>query len=141
MGIYKGGNLVMGGVSAVNEENMRKIAKEEDMIVYSTDEVVIGTWVDGKPLYRKVMYANSVNIPTDSSALIDATLTSSYVNGIIRMNGGFRGENGAFYTMPYDTGANNKFARIFINKDGLYVQNGAGISISAYNFILEYTKA
>ncbi len=29
---------------------------------FSTDETVIGTWIDGKPLYRKIIYNNGSNI-------------------------------------------------------------------------------
>lgn len=31
--------------------NLGNLGKE----VYSTDETIIGTWIDGKPLYRKVL--------------------------------------------------------------------------------------
>lgn len=32
---------------------------------YSTDEKVIGTWIDGKPLYRKVFVVSDVKIRSD----------------------------------------------------------------------------
>lgn len=31
-----------------------RLSTIEDRQVYSTDEMVVGTWIDGKPLYRKV---------------------------------------------------------------------------------------
>ena len=38
--------------------------------IYSTGEVKIGTWIDGKPLYRKVYetttYATAFNVPTEN---------------------------------------------------------------------------
>ena len=34
--------------------NLGNLSKEK----YSTDEIVIGEWIDGKPLYRKVHYNN-----------------------------------------------------------------------------------
>lgn len=35
--------------------------KIADYTTYSTDETVIGTWIDGKPLYRKVVVSNGAN--------------------------------------------------------------------------------
>lgn len=39
-------------------------------INYSTTEQVIGTWIDGKPLYRKVISANSIAADSLSAALV-----------------------------------------------------------------------
>ena len=139
MSMYKGENKILNSISTVSEDNMRAIAKEEDKVVYTTDETVIGTWVDGKPLYRKVLYATGVNISNETSKVLDTTLNTSYISGVIRMNGGFFGINGAFYTMPYSIGTNN-FARLYIAEAGLYIQNNFGATIGAYNFIIEYTK-
>ena len=36
---------------------------------YSTDEVVVGTWINGKPIYRKVI--NMGDIPSNSSKIIN----------------------------------------------------------------------
>lgn len=35
--------------------------------IYSTDEQVIGTWIDGKPLYRCVLTGLSISMPSTSS--------------------------------------------------------------------------
>ena len=54
--------------------NLGDLGKEK----YSTDETVIGTWIDGKPLYRKVINLNCptctrdgvyVDVNTDVSSL------------------------------------------------------------------------
>lgn len=37
---------------------------------YSTEERRVGTWIDGKPLYRKVFYDNSTRIPELNGVLI-----------------------------------------------------------------------
>lgn len=42
--------------------------------VYSTDESIIGTWIDGKPIYRKLVYVNNLanntikNVPCNIGA-------------------------------------------------------------------------
>lgn len=49
----------------INITNLRKmedgIEQNSKKFDYSTEEQVIGTWIDGKPLYRKVIYANSID--------------------------------------------------------------------------------
>lgn len=37
--------------------------------VYSTEEMVIGTWIDGKPIYRKVYYYDSITFTTGEHIL------------------------------------------------------------------------
>ena len=32
---------------------------------YSTNETVIGTWIDGKPIYRKVIELNNITVSTN----------------------------------------------------------------------------
>ena len=32
---------------------------------YSTDEIVIGEWIDGKPIYRKVIELNNITVGTN----------------------------------------------------------------------------
>ena len=40
--------------------NLGDLGKE----VYSTNETVIGTWIDGKPIYRKVIELNNITVNT-----------------------------------------------------------------------------
>lgn len=47
---------------------------------YSTDEQVIGTWVDGKPLYQKTVYMNRSDIGTN-------VLVDDSIDKITNMNG------------------------------------------------------
>ena len=44
-------------VADINGENAYKVY---DNFSYSTTETVIGTWIDGKPIYRKVLEFNDV---------------------------------------------------------------------------------
>ena len=40
----------------------------EEMVkdIYSTEEVKIGTWIDGKPLYRKIISSTSPNVTKEN---------------------------------------------------------------------------
>ena len=59
-----------------------------DMINYSTDEQIIGTWTDGSPVYRKVYRPNVTINTTTKSTYIDTSLTMSNVK-CIKMYGNF----------------------------------------------------
>lgn len=62
----------------------------ENQEIYSTNEVKIGTWVDGKPLYRKVF-----NFTTTSSAYTFTTYNTGLTNvGISFIDGGYIDNNG-----------------------------------------------
>ena len=55
------------------------VTQEGDAEYYSTDEKVIGRWTDGKPLYQKVIYVDSITFNNtteqniDTSTLLDKT--------------------------------------------------------------------
>lgn len=48
-----------------NAPSMRLV---EEMVkdIYSTEEVKIGTWIDGKPLYRKIISSTSPNVTKEN---------------------------------------------------------------------------
>ena len=48
---------------------------------YSINETKIGTWVDGKPIYRKIYIADNVNI--SSTSTIDSSFKSSDISNLI----------------------------------------------------------
>ena len=58
-----------------------KLTTEE---VYSTEEQVIGTWVDGKPLYRKVIVANNYSIPSKAEQTIPHGIEN--IENVIRID-------------------------------------------------------
>lgn len=51
-------------------EDSGVIYAPSNAIVYSSDEVEIGTWIDGKPLYRKVISADNITADAYSSDLV-----------------------------------------------------------------------
>ena len=56
--------------SKITDEHIKEVAKES----YSTKEQVIGTWIDGKPLYRKVI------VDTTKSAIDLSSINIDYIN-------------------------------------------------------------
>lgn len=65
-------------VNAINEVNQNDINKS----TYSTTEQVIGKWIDGKPVYRKVL-----NIGTPSSQRTYPTHGISNLENVIKLYG------------------------------------------------------
>ena len=103
--------------------------------VYSTDETVVGKWHDGKPIYRKIYYYNSITFTTGNHVLnIDLPNLDSVT--------GFK------YSMWYP-----KSSSWYVNWDAIDAHNVVITSTKAYigsggenttftraSFVFEYTK-
>ena len=75
MSVYHNGQKVLNNITSVNEEAMKEIAKE----VYSTEEQVVGTWIDGKPIYRKTFHVDAIGAGTISPINISSLNCSQFV--------------------------------------------------------------
>lgn len=102
--------------------------------IYSTDEVICGTWINGKPLYRKViidnnMYSSSFSIDTnvDMSKCVKMDVLGQY-NSV--KNSIF---NGSLYFNP------DSWIAIWSSGNKIQVDM-AGYSIYKITAIIEYTK-
>lgn len=102
--------------------------KLSDILTYSTDEKVVGTWIDGKPLYRKVY-------STTSKANIDlSNLNYDYIE-IIRT----RLKVSGYTRNPYYTSSSDYFRTLIDAQKKLTIEASAS-SISNWTTVLEYTK-
>ncbi|WP_313347475.1 hypothetical protein [Lacrimispora sp.] len=115
--------------------------------VYSYDEVEIGTWVDGKPIYRKVITGKLADKSGD--ALVFANVSDLGIDELINLHGKLSDKNslnqiafpvsfnqvgGVYYAvnMYYGVETGNIFYHL-LNSYGAY-------SGSTAYAILEYTK-
>lgn len=77
------GNKISGGINYITPE------------CYSTEERVVGCWIDGKPLYQKTYVKNNVG---SNNEIVDANMTLSnitivgFINNGIEMNSPYSGE-------------------------------------------------
>lgn len=113
--------------------------------VYSTDEIQVGTWIDGKPIYRKVLYGTLAQTT-------DGTLTSSYIavenlhiKTVTSMSALVGRDAGNYQVIPLldRKSGNTYFIKYFFNRTDQVIQLQNGISdFSNMNVIviLEYTK-
>jgi hypothetical protein len=113
---------------------------------YSTDEVLTGdTWIDGKPIYRKVCTGT---ITADANVNSTVSLLNG-VDKVIRASGYAAEANatGNMMTLPFfDTtgsGANQRIASVFTSSGtaNLTTTSGLARTDTPYAVILEYTKA
>lgn len=107
-----------------------------NMSQYSTNEIKIGTWIDGKPLYRKVL---SGTLPTGSG---DNTFSISN-SRIVSVNGFVNSQYGIWFnTNGYFTEA-GYIISCYLNgaRNTITLKCGSFYnSDSQYFMIVEYTK-
>lgn len=125
-------------VGAINEV----LDKTAD--VYSTAEQTVGTWVDGKPIYRKTYVVTSPSSGTstevDTSGLNIDTLV--YIFGMFNSGSG----TGSFeapipYVEPYDL-QNSSINVFYLHDDSkIYVRkSSANMALASFHITVEYTK-
>lgn len=105
--------------------------------IYSTEEQVIGTWIDGKPLYRKVINCGQPN--NNSWKQISTNITScdciTRIDGIL-----IKSDRDAQLKIPYIS--DTKYLKIDVLMSGTQIRmstNDIWDNYTAYA-ILEYTK-
>ena len=114
-------------IHAVNEGLLQK---------YSTNEIIIGRWVDNKYVYRKCIYIPSypnnttINVPTNIENL-DYIV---HIYGVANENGNGHPLNGSRFDIP------NYAISCYINSGVLIISTGANRSSYSGYIIIEYTK-
>ena len=124
MGAYNesvGGLLQVGGKKFTNEET------------YSIEEQKVGTWIDGRPIYRKVIDLGT--LPNNSSKYVETGLIHTNIR-VIRLYGNACNASGS-----YQSGLNDIYSRLNLVSDNtLGIQTTINFSSFTGYAILEYTK-
>lgn len=121
--------------------NAPSIRLVEELHTYSTEETIIGTWIDGKPIYRKVI---------DFGALPNNT-TKTYDTGDLKIDtftepirGTSESATGFCSGVPFVHTGNNSYGVSISyskNTNKISVQTGYDRSPQTKTYvILEYTK-
>ena len=124
---------------AITDENILLTNYVDNKLTYSTDEKVVGTWIDGKPLYRKTIVFPNGN----SGTLTPVTYTlSNYnisnVDNIFVVHPSYYSMGDRHYPFQYNDGTD--FA-CNVSTTTLNITLGyAPISNSEFVITLEYTK-
>lgn len=108
---------------------------------YSTEEIPVGTWIDGKTIYRKVFSGNF-----NSSAVADLDLTSLNIENIVNTEWIGWHNNGNAVQLPYYYSAADQGYWYYVTAGAsgttghLYMRCGSLLASQKYTFVLEYTK-
>lgn len=110
--------------------------------VYSTSETVIGKWINGKPLYRKVIDCGAAPNNTSKQVNTGISYTNSTFVGLIGM------AVGSSYTFPINgvrprDGISSSIGAYITNTSGVaYLTIDTTVDRSAWNvyITLTYTK-
>ena len=108
---------------------LNKLGKTE----YSTEEKVVGKWIDGKPVYRKVL---SATLPSTNGGSV-ANLTSLNIDSLVRLES-FKTTDARLPNNYKDT-SNNGYS-LYVSGTSLLAQLTSAIYGKSVNVILEYTK-
>lgn len=102
---------------------------------YSTEEQQVGTWIDGKPIYRKV-------IPTSLTAGLNSITAPSNIDTFVTLRGMEKESGGA--QAPIPKGHNSTFAYqigMYYAGGNIYIEVGSSLTyITSAYIICEYTK-
>ena len=113
---------------------LTELRKIDILSNYSTTETVVGTWVDGKPIYRKVVQSNA-HI-TGSGAIAH---NIQNLGTVVNFEGWYI-KDGAYFTLPYSHSNTRYLIGVFINTTDINFRCGDLADFDASYFILEYTK-
>lgn len=105
-------NTVQGAI----EELSASFARGE---IYSMDETRIGTWIDGKPLYRKVIQMTS---PGSTNSEQSVYSLQNDIN-VIYLHAALNSSIGGLILLPYYVSASNQ-ASLFVLYNTIYMQVG-----------------
>lgn len=110
--------------------------KLTNLNTYNTTEQIVGTWTDGKPIYRKVIKYTTQSQEYDISSLnLDTLVRFDYYQEIFISITNNYYKRGTFY------GNENDYFFMFIRNNTIQARDSADAnSFIAYNIILEYTK-
>lgn len=119
----------------------------EGLHTYSATETRIGTWIDGKPLYRKVLTFENKTITSNNNSSECVHNVSNLDFGIVReAYYDFNGENvWCTASNVITTGTTSYNVGYKVGSSSIYLKSIPGLSFDASNtrkwlFIIEYTK-
>ena len=113
------------------------LAKLLHAVGYSTSEAVVGWWIDGKPIYRKVLSGTSASGVTTVS--IGSLNIDTIIKGDIIIH---NTTNNTYVLCSYvQDMTTDKFNwYVSADKSSLYLRSGTNYAFGQYYIILEFTK-
>lgn len=150
--VVNGNDDLVGDLSTLNTNDKSSIVRSINEVyqnnVYSTDEIVVGKWIDSKPIYRKVIEINSGLVSGENTINFS---NISNLKEIVNINGNtkIQDSNRNMFWTPlcvYHPSDNNwRLSIMRINNNSMTYFIGAKYfetvqKILSLRLILEYTK-
>lgn len=106
---------------------------------YSTNETRIGTWIDGKPIYRKAYTGTTTS--SGLKTIIDSTLNDSNIK-VINFSGSITAPSGHNQIGLGGYTNNEWYSSLHLDNTGIciYIPNNDNLRSSSYIVVLEYIK-
>lgn len=126
--------FVAGQIAAIEPD-----IRVGQMYVYSTSETRVGTWIDGKSIYRKVLSTGT--LPNNGAREIATGISA--MDRCTSLTGMAANSSGATVPMPHmdpNTPANS--IRLYLTTNGTIARITSGGNYSSYSgyIVMEYTK-
>lgn len=106
-----------------------KIAENSGVQIYSTTETKAGIWIDGKPLYRKIIETTAPKTTANGTYITGKTEIADNIDMAVIEYVFAIESNGATVSMPYVTNAGYQLKSNIGVEKNLYVING----VTTYN--------
>ena len=109
---------------------------------YSTTEQRIGTWIDGKPIYRKVISVGGLTLNTYDVDISSLNANMVFLNKSVLVNN----TSTVLYQFPIYYTSTNDYFKAFRRKEGnndvvrINIGSTHAVSTNMIRLIIEYTK-
>lgn len=129
--------------ATINYTSEATIDLHEEPVQYSTTEQDTGkTWIDGKPIYRKVITKDVVVTSASQTSYVIADISSLNIDSLVNLHGTVQDASGFMTKVPYVYGTAQQ-ANVYIASNNLTTAILGWIVNNTYKFkfVLEYTKS
>lgn len=135
LNVRKDSSVSTSSTKPVENQAITNYVNEKSLEVYSETETIVGRWVDGKPLYRKVFI-----IPTTNDMNLEylhglTNLDKYYINNGVSI---LFGNNESLPVNWYWTSSD--YARCWMNSTKLRWRCPANVGNRTLYLVVEYTK-
>ena len=110
---------------------------------YSTSEKVVGTWIDGKPLYQKTIDCGA--LPNNTTKSVTANIGNNIVDRLVNVNGsGYDPSSYITITIPFVNNVTQGYSLQVVynaSTDSIQLRTGANLSTYTTSYVtIQYTK-